>query len=195
MEIPLRDLLRRHLSFRIATTDDDLDDLVEATVGVFRGIDDEDALVAAATDVAVAELAAHEAAQRSWPATTDCDRLELAFLELPHHGIAAVENFTDRANFGMESIGGRVELDEEQDVRGFAFYDEEDLEDAVDGDVLRISYGAFDGEPTASVDPARTAAIGREVVAVLRRHGLDVTWDGDIGRRIEVALVWQRRRR
>jgi hypothetical protein len=194
IDTALRDELRDQLRFWVATGDDDLDDLAERAVEAFLDrVDDEGALASAAGDVASAELAAHRAAQAEWSTPTDCDRLDAAFRELDGAGIVARQDFTCCMTCGTAEIGGQVEPDA-RDVRGFAFYHRQDLETAVERGVLHIAYGAFYREPATEADPAETAAVGREVAAVLEEHGLLVLWDGDIEERIQVPLIWRRRR-
>jgi hypothetical protein len=59
---------------------------------------------------------------------------------------------------------------------------------------LGLAYGVFRGDDRDEFDAAGTAAIGQEVAATLRRHGLRVDWAGNVDRRIKVGLIWQRRR-
>ena len=75
--------------------------------------------------------------------------------------------------------------------RGFVSCHEQDVERAVDGGGLLLSYGAFADDQD---DRAQDAAIGQEIAAALRRHGLTTDWDGDVGARIRVPMTWRRRR-
>lgn len=194
IDADIRGDLRDYIRTRVATTDDDVDDIVEGAWDVFGEEVDEEELTAAAQEIAREEIAAHAAGQATWPATTDCDRLDAAFGELDAAGIVARQNFTCCNNCGMAEIGGEVAPDQIDDIRGYAFYHEQDTERAAESGGLFLSYGAFRRKPDTVADPAQMAAVGQDVVSALRRHGLTVRWDGDIDRRIHVALTWQRRR-
>ncbi|HEU5109794.1 MAG TPA: hypothetical protein VFT95_14725 [Micromonosporaceae bacterium] len=133
-------------------------------------------------------LSAHAERQASWPAVTDCDRLTAAFTELERSGIVARENFSCCTTCGVHEIGEEVErLDGV--ARGYTFFHEQDTEGAAEaGHPVFLSYGAT---RAGGGDPL---AVGHEVVATLRRHGLDPHWNGDLARKIEVPLDWKRRR-
>ena len=78
-------------------------------------------------------------------------------------------------------------LKEGRKVRGYVFFHQQDAEGAVDGS-LYLSYGArADGE-------SAQLAIAKEVVAVLKRAGLDASWNGRYDTRISVKLDWKKRR-
>jgi len=85
-----------------------------------------------------------------------------------------------------------MEMDEAQQAgrpaRGFTFFHVQDTEHAVAGDGLYLSYGAPTRDQTAAV------AIGHEVVEVLGKHGLTPAWNGRLAHRIQLPLIWQRRR-
>ncbi len=150
----LRDEVREHLRVQIATSDDALDELVDDVVEDFADeADDRTALAATVRDIAGEELAAHRAAQATWPAVTDCDRLDAAFRELDAAGIVARHGFTCCNTCGMAEIGGEVEPDRVEHVRGFAFYHQQDTEAAVQEGNLLLSYGAFYRGPPRPIPP------------------------------------------
>jgi len=67
------------------------------------------------------------------------------------------------------------------------FFHNQDTESAVNNAGLFLAYGSAD-----AID-IRTRAVGRVIVAVLREHGLEPTWDGDLSTRIELPIDWRRR--
>ncbi len=185
--------IRGHIARDIAGGFRDRDAIIEGTTEVFADNLAEDVVarvVPALYDEALAEY--HEA-QKAWPAVTDCDRLDAAFDALNVRGIMA------RHDWWCCQTCGHGAMPEESDrlaaaapdleVRGYAFYHNQDTESVVDDGSLRLAYGAT--EPGA--EPAE--AIGREIVAVLREHGLAPRWDGTVATRIAVKLIWQRRAR
>ena len=136
-------------------------------------------------------LAAQTKEQESWPATTDCDRLDAALAALEQSGIVARQNFSCCGTCGSSQIWDEVDAFEQGGRRayGYVFYHMQDTESAVDGGGLFLNYGACEeGE-----EPA--IATGRAVVAELERHGLRTDWDGTLEKRIGVAVDWKRRRR
>jgi hypothetical protein len=133
------------------------------------------------TDEGIAELvdgafARHLAEQEEWPEVTDCDRLTAAFRDLDVAGITAREHFSCCQRCGVDEIN-------EQGVdRGYVFYHFQDVRSAA----------AECGGVCLSYTPEQK--IGEEIAATLRRHGLEVDWDGSTETRIEVRMTWQRRR-
>ncbi len=136
------------------------------------------------------EFAAHAAAQATWPAVTDNDRLDTAFRELDEAGIVARQCFTCCNSCGNLEIGD--EVPDGATARGFTFYHLQDAERALSGDGLYLAHGYFEGD-IAAPGPADPVAIGREIAATLRRHGLTVLWNGDVKTKIHVPFGWQRR--
>jgi hypothetical protein len=126
----------------------------------------------------------------TWPTVTDCDRLDNAFVELNEAGVIALQNA------GYEPSDGIAEVNEVYDelggpdssVAGYCFYHGQDLEGAVDGRGLMLSFGDIDGADEMGLE------IGQRIVAVLTGHGLKVRWPATIAKRIEIPhMVWQRK--
>ena len=130
----------------------------------------------------------HEAS--SWPAVTDCNRLDAAFAELEECGVIALQNFSCCETCGHDEALDEVQRARERGVAvvGYAFYHHQDTERAVDGGPLFLAYGG------AEPGQASTVAVGKEIEAVLRSHGLRVLWDGTVEQRIHVTIDWKKRR-
>lgn len=129
------------------------------------------------------------AREATWSGYTDCDRLDKAFAELEERGVICRQDFTCCGNCGVAEIGAELNEAEQRGVhvRGYAFYHQQDTERAVEGSGVYLNYGAErEGEAAA-------LAIAREIVATLKHNGLDPAWNGSIGQRIHVPLVWRRR--
>jgi hypothetical protein len=186
-----RDDLREHLAVGIALASADFDALVNGAVEYLHDDGDDPAdIAAAAREIAAAELARYVARQRTWPRVTDADRFSRAFRDLDAAGIVARTDFTCCQSCGIAEIGG--EVDEGAPVRGYVFCHRQDMERAVFGGGLHLSYGVFAPDAGPGSDPA--VAIGQEIVRALERHGLTPSWNGEAGRRIHVPLTWERRR-
>lgn len=182
----LRDFIRREVAGGFYDDDAVLRNAVEA----FRDAFDADTLRSNAQALLRDALRAHRAAQASWPAETDCDRLDAAFDALDAQGVVCRQNFTCCGTCGVAEIRDELEaLDAAGcDVRGYAFYHAQDTDAAVDGDGIFLNYGAFVDDDDAAV------AIGRLIVDELSAHGLDTHWSGDLSQRIALSMDWKRRR-
>jgi hypothetical protein len=185
------DDLRDFIRVQVAAGYSSLPQLVEEAVDVFADTTlPPGALRAAAASLAAEALSAHLSDQVSWPDTTDCDRLDAAFGALDAAGIVARQNFSCCGNCGATEILDEMDqaAKDGATVRGYTFFHVQDTEHAVEGELLFLSYGSGDGDKEAAV------AVGNEIVAALRDHGLHPTWNGRHANRIGLPLVWQRRR-
>ncbi|GFG00845.1 hypothetical protein IFM53868_10870 [Aspergillus udagawae] len=125
-----------------------------------------------------------------WPdEPTDVEKLEDAFSRLEDEDcIICRMNFTCCQTCGTAEIGG--EADESH--IGYCFFHRQDTEAAAEGAGLSLRYGAFKN------DKADESAvnIGRKIVARLREVGLNVDWDEDPKRTIELEpFQWRVRLR
>lgn len=139
------------------------------------------------------EFAAKRAAEATWPAETDCDRLDRVFERLDAEGIIALQNAGMTQSDGLEDVtqvyhesGG----DASSRYRGYCFYHGQDLERVVNGGELALAFGHVEGD-----DRAKDTAVGHEIKAALEAAGFAVRWPGDARTRLAVTgMKWQRRR-
>lgn len=188
MTQPLDDVmdeLRRAVRIELRMGFMPVDDIVQAVV---ERMEDDERVRPAAEHLLRVESEALRHEQATWPAATDCDRLDAAFQELEARGIVARQDFSCCQNCGSGEIWAEVEDAKAGglDVRGHTYYHAQDTEGAAEGVGLYLAYGA--------VEEDGTAEIGREIVAVLNAHGLATEWDGSPKTRILVPLDWKRRR-
>jgi hypothetical protein len=137
-------------------------------------------------------LAEHAAAERTFPATTDCDRVTAAFARLEEAGVLAAEDVGYTQSDLRDDMWERVDQagSEGRQPRGWVAFHRQDVERVIDSGVLYVSFAGV------SDDDEGFRAIGTEVAAVLAEVGLTVDWNGDPNRRIElVGVRWQKRRR
>lgn len=182
--------LRGHIDRDVASGFYDEDEILKNGVAAFDGELEETDLRRHAQVHLKQALAAHAADQKSWPAHTDCDRLDAALEELEAEGVISRQNFSCCGTCGSAEIWDEIAAVEEQGgpARGYAFYHMQDTESAAEGGGLYLNYGACaEGEEAA-------VAIGREIVSRLEEHGLSTDWDGSWAKRIRVDLDWKRRR-
>jgi hypothetical protein len=128
--------------------------------------------------------------EASWPAVTDCDRLDQAFDALNLHGIIALHNAGYEMSDGLEDVTEALETLGRKNFQGYCFYHFQDVEGAAVGEGLMIAFGALDDDET------KKFGIGRLVQTVLEEVDLKVDWDGDPEERLDIpAFDWKRRRR
>ncbi len=134
------------------------------------------------------EFEKKRAAEETWPEVTDNDRLTAAFDELTETGYIALENAGYTMSDGLDDTAELWHQRGRENVHGYCFYHGQDVERAVDGGGLMLAYGVF------SDDTAAKLQMGKYLVDVLKRHGLEVKWEEDPERRIELpSFQWRRR--
>jgi hypothetical protein len=105
------------------------DQIIELTLDCFEAPPDFDALEAYAVQATRAAIAAHCTAQQTWPAETDCDRLDAAFARLETEGSIARQDFTCCQSDGHSEIWGEIrEAQKAHSVEGYVFYHRQDTE-------------------------------------------------------------------
>lgn len=134
------------------------------------------------------EFAAKAKAERTWPARTDCDRLDKAFAALQSLGVIALQNAGMTMSEGITEVSEVIYLRDPESVIGYCFYHGQDLERAAAGNGLMIAFGAI------NEGGSKKAEIGRLVKDRLERHGFIVAWNGDPETRLEIPDIdWKRR--
>lgn len=184
--IELEQFARRQVAGGFA----DPDQIVESTVEAHPDQADEEQLQPVVEGLVGADVARHLAEQQAWPEVTDCDRLDAALDELTAAGIVCRQDFTCCSNCGESEIGGEMAdaRDAGLEVRGYAFYHQQDTDRGVEGGGVYLKYGAV------TEGDAALLAVGHEIADCVRRHGLAVEWGGSAADAILVRLDWKRRR-
>ncbi len=138
------------------------------------------------------EMATLAREQVSWPEVTDCDRLTDAFRDLNRKGVIALENAGYTQSDGYEDVRAAYEdLPRKSGIIGYCFYHGQDLERAVAGEGLFLSFGPIDPALEESDGPR----IGRLVVEELALNDLAAAWDGSFKSRIGIPVLdWKKRR-
>lgn len=186
MEQEILDFIHQEVAAAFASAQE----IEESVSEVFWDQYDMDALWPEVHTAVQESLAAHLREQVTWPEITDCDRLDQAFAHLEKNGIISRQNYTCCGNCGSLEIWDEVEQANEKKlpVHGYTFYHQQDTESAVSGSGLYLNYGSTDEGDEAQ------ETVAHEIVAVLREHGLQPEWSGDVRKRIHVPLDWKRRR-
>lgn len=142
----------------------------------------------AVRDHALSVMDAKRAAEASWPAETDWDRLARAFDALEAGGILALHNAGMTSSDAHGDAWDLIARDPKGAWRGFAFYHGQDVERALAGYALTIGFDAV----AEGVDAKR--AIGAAIVAALTAEGFAPIWNRDPETRIDVPEIkWQKR--
>lgn len=140
-----------------------------------------------------------------WPEETDCDRLDRVERSLRERGIAFWQASPCCDTCTLSKLGERLAILESRcpgfrdGLRGYAFFIDQNLpEELAESRSISVylAYGwvspdGQDKEPDF-YEP-RALEIGREVCAALHQEGFEPSWDGDFGKKILVAVNWQRR--
>ncbi len=128
------------------------------------------------------------AVERTWPVTTDCDRLDRVFEALEERNVLALQNagytqsdgLSDVAQFYHEAGG------EQSDIEGYCFYHGQDLERVMEDGELCLAFGHVSGEDEKGVE------IGHRIKGAFEVAGFAVEWDGTIKTRLLVkGIKWQ----
>ena len=128
--------------------------------------------------------------EASWPAETDCDRLDALFDALDDDGIVALQNAGYTQSDGLSDVteayhdaGGA-----KSGITGYCFYHGQDLERVVESGDLWLAFGDFGGNDD------KGARVGRRVRKLAEAKGFKVTWDGSVKTRLLIkGIDWKRR--
>lgn len=137
------------------------------------------------------ELAKIKTEQKSWPAVTDVDKLEEVFEQLNQSGVIALHNAGYTQSDGHSDVSEAYqELENKSKILGYCFYHGQDLERAVLGEGLFLTFGTID--PNA--DKQVALKVGNEIVTALEKKGFKTKWDGTLTERILITKIdWKKR--
>lgn len=162
-------------------THEEMDEMVDDII-------DDDCDVAALKALILPALQRKLDAERGWPQVTACDQLDELFYHLHEEGICALPNAGYTLSEGFSEVAEAIHQAPDDHYHGFCFYHGQDVERAVEGDVLVIAFGAVID------DPAQSLKVGQRLCAVLKAAGFKVVWNESVERRVEIHnFKWQRR--
>ena len=129
----------------------------------------------------------HEA-EKNWPVTTDCDRLEGAFKRLDQRGILCLENAGFTMSDGHEDALEALSQRPKEQYFGYCFFHGQDLQRAVEGAGLMLAFDHVKGDVPDKIKVAQ--AIKEE----LEVEGFEPDWNGTSAKRISIpGIDWKRR--
>ena len=165
-----------------------LEDLVERSLRTLGEGHDAEDFRNQAKRLLRAAIAAQRAEEKRWPAVTDCDRLDAALVALEKAGLFTRLTFCYHPS-GIAEI--RPQLTQEcwgiRKVRGYAHCHIYETDPLFFNGTLYFDYGSIPRSRKASI------GVGHEIVSALQAQGLEVTWGGNVRKRIAVTLDWKRR--
>lgn len=128
----------------------------------------------------------------TWPAVTDCERLQAAFAALGRQGIVALENCGVTQKDGCDRAAQVALVQDELGAvvhDGYCFCHAQDVAHAVAGGGLCLAFGSF--RPERGDHPR---VVGEAVVRACLDQGLAVDWNRSPDTRIVLpTFSWQRR--
>lgn len=130
------------------------------------------------------------AESKTWPSPTQTERLIAAFDELAQERIIALHYPGYTAEDGEYEVVEveRALRENNEKSEGYCFYHGQDLERAVRGEGLYISFQKIDNESDAV-----RKEIAKKVVTVLEKNGFSAEWDGKAHSRILLpSFKWER---
>ena len=117
-------------------------------------------------------------------------KLEETFKKLAEKSIVAVHNCGYDFEEGVDDI---FELyvhlfNNKYQAQGFCFYTFEDVEEAINDKILRITFGDFQRSEDKSLE------VGKTVYSQLMESGFDVEWNGSVNSQIEIQnFQWDKK--
>ena len=135
------------------------------------------------------------AAERSWPAQTEYDQIDLAFVQLRKDKFIALHPDPDSHLSGQQHMQSvwRAAGGFDSGIRGACFYQIADVEQALDSRRLTLAFsGGMIPESNRREDNSRLAA--RRILEALRSAKLLPVWNGNLSARIELPMdQWRKR--
>ena len=118
------------------------------------------------------------------------DRLEETFKKLAEKSIVAVHNCGYDFREGVDDIFELYVhlINNKYQTQGFCFYTFEDVEEAINDEILKITFGDFQKDENKSLE------IGKIVYSQLLDSGFDVDWNESVNSQIEIKnFKWDKR--
>ena len=114
--------------------------------------------------------------------------LENAFIKLSGENIIAIHNCGYDIEEGVtDAFELFVHLkNNKYDPVGFCFYTFEDVEEAIENNNLKITFGDFENNTDKALE------IGKIVFSTLKESNFDVNWDETVNNQIEISIEWDK---
>ena len=139
-------------------------------------------LVERCVDTAFAARAIEEA---TWPPVTDCDRLDQVFEVLEGQDILVRQVDCPGSEYFAMTAEAEVLYQDGVEVRGYAFYNEDDVVEAMEGNGVSLKVASLTAEDDEQICQA--------IIEALEVAGFHPLWSGSLYEPINVPLKWRRR--
>ena len=127
--------------------------------------------------------------QKNWEEKTDFDRIRECFNQINKENIIAIHN----AGYTIdEGVHDAFEVfhhlkTKNRSPDGFCFYNFQDIEVAINYNLLNIAFGDFTDNEEKSLD------IGKKIANIFKVNGFSVKWNENINTRIEInPFKWEK---
>jgi hypothetical protein len=127
--------------------------------------------------------------EEKWIKPTDFDKLKSSFEKISKANIIAIHNAGYTIDEGVSDAVEVFQYLKSKNIspEGFCFYHFQDIERAIESELLSIAFGDFEGIEEKSLE------IGKKVANILTDDGFTVNWDEDIDIRIEInPFKWEK---
>ena len=135
------------------------------------------------------QLETHRLEQMVWAQPTDCDRLDAVFASLERDGFLVGPDFGYTQDDALADLSEVMDAHEDpEELRGYVFYTRQDLERVMESGSLMLGFGMVNDSPPA-------IEVGKIIAEAFRQAGFQVTWNGKINARVEIAGInWKKSR-
>jgi len=187
------DLIKKHIRNDVRAGFDDDEHIIEAALELdYDKLWDAKKLRGVVEEVLMQEITSLNEDEVTWPSVTDFDRLENAFKALEKENILCRHHFSCCGGCGNNKMWDMFEADPQSKYIGYVYYHMQDTPFAIRGKGLMFNYESFRAPAEDKV--TYDLAIGHMLCNELEKQGLAAKWNGTIGQRVGVSMVWQRRR-
>jgi len=145
-------------------------------------LDEIDGIISAKYDEKIAK-------EKKWARPTDFDRLNDCFYQLNKNNIISVHNAGYTIDEGVQDSFEVFHHLKAKDIvpEGFCFYHFQDIEKAIESELLIIAFGDFENSENKALE------IGKKIVNVLEDNGFLISWNEDVNTRIEInPFKWEK---
>ena len=178
--------IAEQIRLRVWSGYDDPEDVQDMITDILEDDADEEMLRARVGE----EFQRKTEAEATWPAETDCDKLDIAFSALRDKGVIAIRNAGwDKSEAFHSCLEEYRSQGQPDNLFGICYYTSQDVDGAIHGNVMGMGYSSTRPE-TEEVDAERTGAL---ICSELDKVGLKTEWDGSAKSRIKLEINWQNR--
>ena len=166
---------------------DDVTTILENIQDMFYDVEDFDAKWLHA--VISEQFGLHQKVSQEWKQPTDFDRLRTVFDQLNKEKIVSLHKvgFTrqDAEHDCREIIDELAALGIK--AKGYCYYHIQDLERAMDENILFIGYDSIDYNDEIAID------IAKRILVLLEENGFQTSWNGSVETRLKIEDInWQK---